>query len=263
MYLITNFGRHETMAKNKNKPEIIIDENYDFFPNTFTFRFMRRLLKVFLKTISPAYFKIFFGLRVYGKKNMKKVKGRGVITISNHAHGFDDIISLAKCKRLDFHYPTLLSNFSLPYRGKMLQWLGGIPVSHGTKALRLYNEACETVIKNGHLIHINPEAILREYATDMLEFKKGAFLYSYNCNTPIVPYVFTYRKPRGLMKKLRKKPYLNLTMFPPMYPNTDAPRRAEIERFRNECYNLMNDHFTKSFEEFGGFGDVQAKNKNI
>ena len=66
---------------------------------------------------------------------------------------------------------------------------------------------------------------------------------------PILPIVFTYREPEGIIKKIKKKPFITLTILEPEYPKAEmskanveelkirVQRKMRLERKMKKLYN--------------------------
>ena len=137
------------------------------------------------------------------------------------------------------YFPTLKSNLELPFIRHLVKYLGGFPIPQTAKAFRSFSAKVRDILEGGDSVHFFPEGMLRPYAKGMLPFQRGAFIYAYDCNVPLLPYVITYRKPSFFRRLFRRKPPLTLHILEPVYPDISAPRREEADRLLHICYDRM------------------------
>ena len=169
--------------------------------------------------------KFVLGYKLIGKENIKKVPG-AKITISNHVHTID-----------------------LPFIGKLVRLLGGIPIPLKISEKEKFYEEISNLLKNGETVHIYPEGMLRPYATDLLQFKKGAFAMAVENNVPIVPSVILTREPEGIYKYFKKKPLFTQVVLEPIYPDLTIENKGErIKKMLDEAYTKMKDQLDNNGE---------------
>ena len=71
---------------------------------------------LFLTCCIMAFFcRFFFGFRVYNRKNLKILKKRGCITISNHCHYFDTVFASITVFPRRLYVSVVQRNFEVPY----------------------------------------------------------------------------------------------------------------------------------------------------
>ena len=183
--------------------------------------------------------KVFFNYKLIGKENIRKVPG-AKITISNHVHTIDcsmnGIVNLPQyC-----HFITLQSNMEIPFIGKLVKLLRGIGIPRKINEKEKFYRKISDLLKNGETIHVYPEGKLRPYATDLLKFKKGAFILAVENNVPIVPSVIMQRERYGIYKILKKKPLFTQVVLEPIYPDLNIDNKGErVKKMLNEAYEKM------------------------
>lgn len=234
--------QQEPIVKMWTPYHIKVDENYRYFPKNLLFFVGNQILRVLVFTILPIWNQFFFGLKVEGKEILKKHEGKA-ITICNHVHMLDCTMIGCIDPKKSIYYPTLKSNLEIPFIRFLVKLLGGMPIPQTTKALDHFRQAVKQVFQQGKLIHMYPEAMLYPYYDGIRPFKKGAFSFSYDYNTPIIPMVITYRPATGIRKYLKQKPFLTLTILNPIYPNQENERTQEIEYLKETCYQTMNQYY--------------------
>lgn len=222
---------------------INVDENYRFIPRGWVRIFLSYLLKMVAVVVFTCYNKLFYGFRVRGRKNFKKVKG-GMVTICNHVQGMDCSFVVQAVAPRNLFYPTIKTNLELWGLRWLIKVCGGLPIPETPKALRVFNTCIQELLARGNVVHVYPEGVLFPYyLKGIRKFHRGAFKYAYDGNVPVVPMVITFRKQKGLRKLLNKKPLPTMTVLEPVYPDTTKKAKAEIEHVMFRCYEAMSDYF--------------------
>ena len=81
------------------------------------------------------------------------------------------------------------------------------------------------------------------------KFKNGAFEVAVRNNVPIIPIVFKFREVTGLRKFIKEKPFITLKILEPVYPNTEVPRREQIENLKEAISKAMKEESRNLYEE--------------
>jgi 1-acyl-sn-glycerol-3-phosphate acyltransferase len=56
---------------------------------------------------------------------------------------------------------------------------------------------------------------------------------------PVLPMRVTYREPKGLWKRLRRRPFLTLNVLPPIWPDRTLAPRAQSLALMAACREAM------------------------
>ena len=187
------------------------------------------------------------GLRIHGKAILKKYKkelSHGAITIANHVYRLDcPCVLLAVNATHKTRIPMFAPNFRTK-DGFFMRMAGGVPIPDSAtnmSALKKFNEAFDEFHQRGWWFHIFPEACRWDFYKPLRPFQKGAFTMSYKYSKPILPCVITFRERKGIFKLFGKKslPLLTVTIGEPILPDTNQPRKTEVERMRNQAHEQM------------------------
>ena len=187
------------------------------------------------------------GLRIHGKAILKKYKkelSHGAITIANHVYRLDcPCVLLAVNATHKTRIPMFAPNFRTK-DGFFMRMAGGVPIPDSTtnmSALKKFNEAFDEFHQRGWWFHIFPEACRWDFYKPLRPFQKGAFTMSYKYSKPILPCVITFRERKGIFKLFGKKslPLLTVTIGEPILPDTNQPRKTEVEHMRNQAHEQM------------------------
>ena len=213
---------------------IIFDKNYPYVDNSKGFRFKRFWVRLLLRLIVFPMARIRFGVKIYGKSNLKRNKEilkNGAITIANHVCMWDYIMCMKALHNYNWTY--LLSwdkNINGP-DGPLVRMVGGIPIPEGDKeATVAFNEAIKKILDEGHFLHIYPEGSMWEYYAPIRPFKNGVASIAVKHNKPVIPLGFSYRKAGWLRRKLFKQDALfNLKVGKPLFANPNLNRNEQIK----------------------------------
>lgn len=193
---------------------------------------------VFALPILSLMLKFKHGVKVYGKQNLRKIKG-GVILIGNHTQSLDCAIcsiSVAFPKR---NY--IICNkeaVEVPVGRFFTKALGALPLPDDLKGLSNLSKTIDTLVKNGKAVTIFPEATIWHYHAKLRPLDSANFHYAVKSNVPIVPFCVTYRYAKG-KNYLNKKPKINVTVLPPIYPDTSLkPSEAKV-KLRDQTEEAM------------------------
>lgn len=218
MQSVENNNENEHIVSMPNTNKIEIDEDYDFIPSSIIFKIVSRLLYSIACPILYIYAKIFCGLKINGLENLRKTKG-AKITVSNHVHFLDCAFVSISNFPSPIYFPTIESNFGIPIINVIIKLLNALPIPTKIESKKKFRESIDKLLKDEKTIHFYPEASLWPYYDKIRNFKNGAFIFATNNNVPIIPMVYTYRKPSNLMKYIKIKPYITLNILEPVYPN--------------------------------------------
>lgn len=222
-----------------------VDKNYRFVNQNAFFRlassFVFYVIAIpFLTVVS----RLFFGLKITGKKNFRFLKG-GAVTVTNHVHYLDSpMVACTLFPRRPF-FATLKSNFEIPVIRRLVRLLGGVPIPESPKALHAFMESMRRELVKGRIVHFYPEASLWPWADNIRPFKNGAFHLAVKSNVPVVPMVFTFRDAKWPVSIWRKKPLITMKIGEPEYPieqGTDKQRIAEIKNAVQYAMESMAGH---------------------
>ncbi|MGN0771247.1 MAG: glycosyltransferase [Christensenellales bacterium] len=185
---------------------------------------------------------IYLGLRIKGRKNLKKAKGKGVVSISNHVHLLDCAMNALALWPRRIQFTVLYESFNMPVAGKMLKFLGAVPTPQNVAEARVFKHEINTLLKDDKTVHIYAEAHLVNYYAGIREFNKGAFKIACDSQVPIIPIVISWRKRRGLYKLcFTSKPCATITVGEPIYPN--------LQLFSKEMYKDIEERTTKAMKD--------------
>lgn len=227
----------------KKNDGTIFDENYPYIDNSKSFRFKCFLTRVLLVLIVFPMSYIRMGLKIKGKKNLKKYKDeikKGVVSCSNHVHMWDYIGVMNAIKPVKPKLLVWAPNIS-GEMGSMVRSVGGIPIPEGD--LRATAKCFSTIreyINSGGWLHVYPEGSMWEYYAPIRPFKLGAAYFACKTNRPIIPLGYSYRRPGWIRRKVFKQIALfNLNIGEPIYPDESLDLKEREIDLMKRCHDAI------------------------
>ena len=229
------------MIDPKHIRDVVLDENYPYLQKSFKFRCQRVLTWVLLNGVVFWLLQLTHGLRIHGKENLKKNKEalkNGAVTIANHVFKWDTLCVCKAVRPRLFYFPAWSGNLVGP-DGPLIRMAGGIPIPESIKAMKVFKAAMEEVLESKTWVHYFPEASMWYFYPDIRPFKKSAFQYAVRYNRPVVPMTFSFRPRKGITKWFTKKPFVNLTVGEPLFPDQELSPVAAAKELQEKAYHIM------------------------
>lgn len=210
---------------------IVFDADYPYIDESKGFKFRCFMLRILLKTVVLPVVRIRMGLKVEGKKNLKKHKEtieKGVVSCCNHVHMWDYLGILSSLGKIKPHVLVWADNINGEF-GKMMRLVGGIPIPEkDRRATMAYFKAVRKLLAEGGWLHIYPEGSMWEYYRPLRPFKRGASFVAIDSNKPILPMGYSYRKPNFIRKHIfRQIATFTLHIGEPIYKNEALPKKEQ------------------------------------
>jgi 1-acyl-sn-glycerol-3-phosphate acyltransferase len=178
--------------------------------------------------------KLWFGLRIEGKRNLRKIDG-GYFMYGNHTRAFTDATAPAMMAFPRKAY-VIAGADAVSVRGIswLVQMVGGLILPNELSGSRKFAEAVELRSRKAAVM-IYPEAHLWPFYTKIRPFSSASFKYPVKHGRPVVAVVTTYRRRKtGFLP-----PAVTITISEPYYPdNTLGPWQSR-EQLRNRVYDIM------------------------
>ena len=207
----------------------VFDKDYPYIDRSRTFRFKQFLVRVLLYILVFPVATVRLGLRIKGRKIIKKNKKllkNGVVSCANHVHLWD-YIAVMKAIR---PFRSNLLAWDKNVRGEnatLIRMVGGIPIPQGdVHATGAFVRATKDLLKSDGWLHIYAEGSMWEYYMPIRPFKSGIGYFSAQCDKPILPMAFSYREPSWIRKKIfRQTACFTLTIGEPLFPDESLGRK--------------------------------------
>lgn len=216
-----------------------VDEHYPFVRRGSLQKRLSSILTFgILSPICYALLVLLYGFRVYGKKNLLKLR-EGAITVCNHNHILDVPMVVCSLFPRKPWFTSLKTNYEIPYIGALIRFLGSVPIPQSPKALAAFMKAMCNELANGSLVHFYPEASLRRDWQGLRPFKNGAFYLAVQSGKPVVPIVMKYRAPGKLARLISSRPRISIEIGEPMQAPLTGNHKQRIEALKTSIHAEM------------------------
>lgn len=221
-----------------------ISSDYTYIKTNFTYLFFSHIAyNIFYLVLGIGFFKIIGSHNVHGRKNLRILKKQGFISVANHCHIFDTVLTgVAMMPRRPW-YASVQRNFEAPYFRKMFRILRGFPIPDGVFGLRKILKPVVHAVKQGKIVHFFPEEELWHLYQDIDYFQKGAFYLAHHANCPVVPIVHLF-KPRTFFGRKISDNILSIktVIGEPIYPHLplEEGKSVNMESVLEMCDSAQN-----------------------
>ena len=196
-----------------------LQKGYKYIRNNPIARIFSSLLYFLAFIISTVYCRLFLHVSFVGASKLRKQKG-GFFIYGNHTQPVGDVFDPAlACFPKRIYTVVSAANMHLPVIGKLLPYLGALPLPTDMAGMRDFTRALEKRALDNHPIVIYPEGHLWEYHTEIRPFIEGSFRYPVSLDMPSYAMTTTYQRKRGF-----KRPKITIYIDGPFYPRGEGKR---------------------------------------
>ena len=183
----------------------LFDASYPYVDTSRSFKIRQSLSRILLTLIVFPVMRIRLGLRVEGRKNLKKhcdLLKKGVVSCCNHVPMWDFLGIMYAVRPTRPHVLVWAKNVS-GENGPGIRLVGGIPIpENNPRATVSYIKAVRELIAGGGWLHIYPEGSMWEYYRPIRPFMRGAAFMAIDNDCPVLPLAYTYREPGWIRKHI-------------------------------------------------------------
>ena len=230
------------MLKLKRTHPIQLDENYAYMPRGVWFRIKRALVATALCLIVFPLTHLTHGLRIYGRKNLKKHKKelkKGAITVSNHVFMWDYLCVLKAIRPHISYFPAWKPNLESGFQ-PFMRILGGMPIPEGDiRSMIAFKRNLDEVVQSGRWLHVFPEGSLWYFYPDIRPLKLTVFQYAVKYEKPLIPISMSFRPRKGFRRIFGKGPFVDLHIAEPLFADVSLPPREAANELRARAYRIM------------------------
>lgn len=183
--------------------------------------------------------KVWMGVKVKGRKNMRTLFRRGAFVYGNHTQIVD--AWTVQCYVLPVKRGYILADsdaISIPGIRPLVMMLGCLPIPDLAHK-DAFVEAVNYRYHERRAIVIYPEKHIWPYSTHIRPYPDDSFVYPASLGAPVVAICTTYR-PHHLFPK-RRPPKMTIHVSKPMYPDMDKSLAERKKDLRDRVYDFMLD----------------------
>lgn len=185
---------------------------------------------------SSVYCHLFLGVRIKGKKLLKNSKKTGAFIYGNHTQPIGDVFNPALACFPYSRIYTVVSpaNYALPIIGKILPYLGALPIPDTVTGMKKFTEALNERLDDGHPIVIYPEAHIWPYYTKIRPFPDTSFKFPVKAKKPSFAMTATYQK-----RRWRKRPKITIYIDGPFFADETLSRKEQPRKLAEDVFKCM------------------------
>lgn len=178
-------------------------------------------------------------VRVKNKAVLKKVRKKGYFLYGNHTNIYDAFIPHTQVSKFKKTY-IIANPDAVSIKGvkNLVMMMGALPTPSSAQSVKNFNAAIEKRINQKRAIVIYPEAHIWPFYRGLRPFGDISFQYPVKLDAPSIAMVTTYRKPKYKINK-RRRPYIDITLSEPIYPNPELSQRENMRYIRDAIYSFM------------------------
>ena len=242
-----NFDHHVTPIS-KNYRQLNPDK-FEYLPKNIFYLICQFLLRVVLFIFTPLVTFFGTGLKIKGRKNLKAIKGKGAIVVSNHVLALESLAMRQIRYFSHVYYISLQENYFKGIGGPALKMGGILPLSPNLKLNRKLDESIVKIVnKKGFVITYAEQSLWPKY-TKIRPLKRGAFVFSAKHNFPILPVVLLFNKPKWYDKMFGRDYSLTLQILPPIFPDQNKPLKESVTDMQIHTHKVLVDCATAHYGE--------------
>lgn len=209
-----------------------LPDGYRWIRNDLFSKILSKVIYCLALIISSVYCKLFLHIKFIGADKLRKQKG-GFFLYGNHTQPVGDVfIPAFACFPKRIYTMVSAANLDLHLIGKILPYLGALPIPESLSGMKQFQNALELRIKSGHPVIIYPEAHVWEYYTKIRPFGAVSFKYAVNLDVPVFSMTATYKK-----RKFFKKPRTVIYIDGPFC--ADGTKKEKTEKICSDVYENM------------------------
>lgn len=212
-----------------------LSEDYRYIREKRGEKFFSALIYALAVVFGFPFCKLHLGVKYKNRKAFRAVKKQGAFIYANHTQPVGDVFLPAlACFPKRIYTVVSPANLSLPVIGKVLPYLGALPVADTLSNMKKFNSAVERRIKDGKIVTIYPEAHVWEYCTQLRPFSETSFKYPVRHGVPVFAMTVTYQK-----RRFGKKPKTTVYLDGPFYSDENLSSRDRVNDLHQRVYSRM------------------------
>ena len=228
---IRYYNSYEDDFVTSSKQDYKLKDTYKWIHKNIFYIILSYILYWIIFVIAFIYSKLILKVKVRNKKVLKGYKS--YYLYGNHTQEIGDIFDIPSItfpKRP--YYICSPSNLGIPILGKLLPFVGALPIPSSIDKMKEYKEAIHKRDKN-HPIIIYPEAHVWPYCTFIRDFPSTSFHFPVEGNIPVFVMTRVYKKNK------RNKLRIEIIIDGPFNIKENLSKKENIQYLRDIVYETM------------------------
>lgn len=235
-------GREETRYYSRTDEDFIESRNQNFqLPEDYEYirtDLRSRILSFISYALGLLFYCVycvpFLHVRIKNAGALRRQKG-GAFVYANHTQPLGDVFDpAAACLPRRIYTVVSPSNLGIPFIGRVLPYLGALPLPSSPSGFLKFTKAVGTRVKSGNNVVIYPEAHVWEYCAAIRPFPETAFKYPIMFDRPVYCLTTTYQR-----RRFGKKPLAVIYADGPFFPDGALPRPQRAVDLRDRVFAQM------------------------
>lgn len=219
-----------------------VTEDYPWVPQGLRGRLLSGLIYSAAFVISTVYCRLFLHARFRNARVLRKGAKNGAFIYANHTQPVGDVFNPALAAFPHRIYTVVSpANLALPVIGKILPFLGAIPIPDTVSGMKKFNETIALRLEQKRCITIFPEAHVWEYCTFIRPFPDASFKFPVKYGKPVFCLTATYQRQRFC-----RRPTLTIFTDGPFYPDSTLSPKEQAADLRGRVLECMQNRSKES-----------------
>ncbi|MBD5560503.1 MAG: 1-acyl-sn-glycerol-3-phosphate acyltransferase [Clostridia bacterium] len=218
-------------------------EDYKYVNRSVFMKILYILVDLFVMPFVYLFLRYTFNYHIEGRKNLKSVRGRTAITVSNHVQDLDALMVTQAFWPVTPRMIARKHNLEVVFVGTFNHIMGAIPLPEDMRNFRYFCQAVnECLATSKRKLHVYPEGEIEPRGANLREFGSGAFHFAISNNLPVVPMVFVFPT-RHTIRLIIGKP-IELSEVPGLSKLSKAKRVQALSNYtRDLMQDMINDYY--------------------
>ncbi|MDO5424650.1 MAG: 1-acyl-sn-glycerol-3-phosphate acyltransferase [Eubacteriales bacterium] len=237
-----SFSEDVVESKNQNCK---VPESYQWVRQERWFRLCSAVLYQIFRFAGILYCKCFLHTRIKNRKLLEQYKQTGFFLFANHTQPIGDVFLPAWVSPRRIYTVASPANLGVPVIGKLLPYLGILPVPENLPQMRQFREALDRRLEEKSCIVLYPEAHVWPYYTKIRPFSDTSFRFPAEADVPAFCMTATYQR-----RRFGKKPRMTVYLDGPFWAEKDVHRKVSQAHLKESIFACMQERSRQSDYEY-------------
>lgn len=212
-----------------------LNKDYNYITKNLGIRFLYHFAMFIGMPFVFLAFKIQWRFRVINRQNMKLIRKKAAVIVSNHVHNLDSFMMMQAFFPNSAYVVALKHNFEAFIIGGLVRVMRGVPLPDDMQNFQRFAMQMNQMLQHtSKRLLFYPEGEILPYSKELRPFAKGAFYFAVRNNVPIMPMVFVFPKKKRIQLIIGKPVYIADV------PDTASLNESKkVKSFTQYIYNIM------------------------